>query len=500
MLRSLTATSSANRLETLNGREYIVVPVVALTEGVYQCAQCPTPELYLAEHFAANVQSWNGRPITINHPSKDDMLVPAGTPEFFENSIGFIFNAVLEDSKLKVEAWIDVEKAENFSDESRDILNRLRTAQPVEISTGYFAKVDQEETGEFGGEVFNGIQRNVIPDHLAFLAHGTQGACSWADGCGAPRVNEGDSDVKCNCKDPKLNEAGVCEACTEAIKNTNVFPKILEKIKDWTFKYRGNVDRDNESDNSTRRALEAALNEEFSWAFVVDVFHDKGVFIFENDGFLWSRTFNIADDGGISLGDDLDKVRAVTDFVPVKINQEDERMNKAELITSLIANEAVALGEDERKWLEDQDEAVLAKLVPLEAKKEETSAEKTPEEKAPAEETLNANKGTTEEPEKPQTTEDFIASAPDEMRQVLNSGLKMHREKKAGIIKALTSNTRCDFTEEELEGRDVDELEKLAKIANVGDFTGRGLQVVHNDAADDTPPVAPVAFPLNKEA
>ena len=34
------------------------------------------------------------------------------------------------------------------------------------------------------------MQYGVVPDHLALLPRAV-GVCSWADGCGAPRANEG---------------------------------------------------------------------------------------------------------------------------------------------------------------------------------------------------------------------------------------------------------------------------------------------------------------------
>jgi hypothetical protein len=68
-----------------------------------------------------------------------------------------------------------------------EVVNRLRAGQPVEVSTGYFA--DMEATnGVWNGAAYTGITRNIRPDHLALLPDEV-GACSWVDGCGAPRVN-----------------------------------------------------------------------------------------------------------------------------------------------------------------------------------------------------------------------------------------------------------------------------------------------------------------------
>ena len=66
----------------------------------------------------------------------------------------------------------------------------------IEVSTGYFAdKLD--ESGEFEGEEYDGVQINLRPDHLAILPN-TIGACSVDDGCGFPRTNADSSIVTYN--------------------------------------------------------------------------------------------------------------------------------------------------------------------------------------------------------------------------------------------------------------------------------------------------------------
>jgi hypothetical protein len=65
------------------------------------------------------------------------------------------------------------------------MLELLAAGGPVEVSTAYYRDLDTTTTGTG----FTGAAKNLKPDHLALLPH-SKGACSWQDGCGAPRVNE----------------------------------------------------------------------------------------------------------------------------------------------------------------------------------------------------------------------------------------------------------------------------------------------------------------------
>ncbi len=63
-----TADTSTIRVETMAGKEYTVVPCIALVEGVLQGANSDAPELALASEFGKIIAGWNGRPLVLNHP------------------------------------------------------------------------------------------------------------------------------------------------------------------------------------------------------------------------------------------------------------------------------------------------------------------------------------------------------------------------------------------------------------------------------------------------
>jgi hypothetical protein len=180
----ITHRSSAplSRRETLDGREYLVVPVVALVEGVLNGIYAP------ADEIAQFPDSWNGRPITVNHPMDGELPISANGVRVLERQqIGQLFNARVEGGRLSGEIWIDAQKARRLGGEAAQVLARLEAGEHIEVSTGYFAEIEPT-AGEFGGKPYSGIYRHIRPDHLAVLPN-AEGACNRAMGCGAPRVN-----------------------------------------------------------------------------------------------------------------------------------------------------------------------------------------------------------------------------------------------------------------------------------------------------------------------
>ena len=169
------------RSEVFENRDYLVVPVVMIVEGVLNGAYLP------AEELEKSAPAWNGRPVPVLHPKDADQYVSANSPDVIERCvIGQVFSTHVEDGKLKAELWIDIAKAEALG--FGDYLNCLRSGEVTEVSTGYFADEDTT-SGTFNEKEYSVIHRNLRPDHLALLPNET-GACSVEDGCGAPRVNQ----------------------------------------------------------------------------------------------------------------------------------------------------------------------------------------------------------------------------------------------------------------------------------------------------------------------
>jgi len=171
--------ASASR-RTLEGKEYLVVPMVMIKEGVLNNIYYPKSEI------AKFPQAWNGNPITVRHPIQNGTNVSANLPLTFEEfKIGYIFNTVMEDDKLKAEAWFDIAKA---NVKCPIILKNIHNNNPMDVSTGLFVEEIQEQ-GTFGNKEYSSIAINYRPDHLAILID-EKGACSWEDGAGIPRINK----------------------------------------------------------------------------------------------------------------------------------------------------------------------------------------------------------------------------------------------------------------------------------------------------------------------
>lgn len=173
--------------QTLDGREFLVVPVVAVKSMVLN------GELLLGPQIEKSVPLWNDVPISITHPLKNGEKVSAKRIEYVETRVGRLYNAYYENERLKGEAWIDIEKTKGIGGDAVLTLEALERNEVVELSTAYYSDTS-DETGTFNGVRYNGIQYNLRPDHLALLPRAI-GACSLADGCGAPRVNEGGVDM-----------------------------------------------------------------------------------------------------------------------------------------------------------------------------------------------------------------------------------------------------------------------------------------------------------------
>jgi hypothetical protein len=209
LLNINTQTSGTYRVEKMNGKDHIVVPVVALIEGVIQGVTADNPELALASEFGRFPASWNGRPVTIDHPyvlssggsegdassdsngaatASDVVRVSASSsPEILQDfQVGFVFGTHLKEGtkpKLMMEVWLDPVKMSKHSEASRALLAKIKRGEQVEVSTGLFTGVEPQ-SGEFDGKQYDGIWRGVVPDHLALLPEGLTGACSIEDGCG----------------------------------------------------------------------------------------------------------------------------------------------------------------------------------------------------------------------------------------------------------------------------------------------------------------------------
>ena len=453
------------REETLMDRKHLVVPVVALVEMVLQSSSSDEPELALAEEFGANPLAWNGRPIVVNHPELNGEKVSASLTDVVNTEkIGEIYNTVLDDKKLKLEAWIDLERAESLGGVISETVAKLQSGEEIiEVSTGLFSNVEAKG-GKFNGEDYGGIWRNIVPDHLAILSEAT-GACSINDGCGAPRANAAAASCSCPAQD-------------DSAAAKSLFSKVRDK---WNIFRIAGTGMTNEA---KRNFLATAIREKLgsNWVWLMAVYEDTVVF--ETDYGLFELGYSMADSTVTFSEDEPTPVVAQVDFVPpLTVNEEGNLvMDKDAFIDKLIANDGNEFKEEDKEWLKNLEEGHLKKFAPL----EEPTADPTPD----------ADPG--EEPA-PITLEQYIADAPAEVGLVLSEGIRLQQEKRSTLVAGVIANEKNSFTKEQLEKMDTTTLENLSKLAGVEDYSGRGAPRAQTSNPDAPPPM-PKVFPAPSPA
>jgi hypothetical protein len=103
---------------------------------------------------------------------------------------------------------------------------------------------------------------------------------------------------------------------------------------------------------------------------------------------------------------------------------------------------------------------------------------------------LKEAKPTDNQQQTPKTLEELVALASPELQGALNRAVARDRKLKADLVDQLAANQKA-FAKEELEGKSLEELEKLAALAQTkGDFTLAGGAVNHQVVKEE-PLVAP---------
>lgn len=180
----LCGATGPARYEMLNGRRHLVVPVVALMEGVIHPVNADTPEFVSAEVLRRAAASWVGKPVTLGHPKRNGTQCSAGDAEVRkEAGIGVLMKSECNGKKLFQEAWIDEEKGKQLHP---SLYKDLENGKPVDVSVGAFVVTNAKES-IFNGKSYKYEWLGTSGDHLAFLPGG-RGACSGEMGCGAHRA------------------------------------------------------------------------------------------------------------------------------------------------------------------------------------------------------------------------------------------------------------------------------------------------------------------------
>lgn len=454
MLQHLTfnVKGAKTRYATLEDRQYLVVPMVMLTEGVH--AGSNGPLLYPGQELAKTPVVWNHKPVVVYHPTINGQGVSACDPDIVETrKIGLIMNTKY-DGRLVAEAWLDVEKTKKVDER---ILVNIEKNLMTELSTGLFTD-NEENEGEWQGEKYSAIARNYRPDHLAILPDKV-GACSIADGAGLLR-NE----------DPKTapTKWGMPE---ELFRPYHLAGLRAVGLVDNAMSY-----------SNINGALYRVIREKFGEDVWLEDVYDS-FFIYAKDGTLYRLEY-LKNDKEVEVRGTPEEVVRVTEYrttegafvgnqTPHSTKEEEPAMTKAQLVDALIANKSTHWAEADRATLTGMDEKVLEKMAPVANADDGKEPVKTPVQKAAEEGAAPVNPqqgqpaptGNTAAPAAPLTVDQYIANAPAGLQDVLRTGMLAHNTEKARLVGVITANKANRFTSEQLNEKSIGELQMLAEIA-----------------------------------
>lgn len=472
----IAASTVETREETLDGVDYIVVPVVALVEGVLHAMNSETPEMVYAEEFTKPqvVGGFNGRPLYHGHPIVNGEPVSGNEPKVWEElNIGRVFHTAVKNNKLTMEAWIDKARAAKVAPE---LLERIANGDPIEISVGVFCETDDDETGEYNGRKFAGAWRDIVPDHLALLVEGDTGACSREMGCGVRAAKQG----------------------ATTMKKPNVLTRLLTM-------FRTTQSPDEMSDNDLKRKLYDALRKvradvNYVEAFVPVTSPERVVYScwcpstsmdaemgMGYQYILFERSFTLDANGNVSLGEDETEVEPVLTYEPVvKAAAGPKAATGAPCSchkTTEVTRSAIDMTKEQiAKFLETAtDEQIKALSAVVETPAPAATEEKVETPAAPAATVETPAAVVTEEKTpavaaKAPTFEDLLNAADQPTRDAIEAGRKVGAEKRAASIKVLKDSGRCDLTDAELASMPQAQLDSLVKLAGAPavDFSGQG--------------------------
>ncbi len=438
------------RTEELNGESYTVYPVIMLTVGVHSGSGGPT--LYTEEELQNFSQTWNGVPVTLQHPESNGNPVSANSPEIYESQVlGTVFNVQYSDGKLKAEIWLNNNDLETLDP---DLKGRLLSGEKLEVSTGLYSEEDTT-AGTFNNEEYTSIARNIRPDHLALLP-GEIGACSWEDGCGV-RSNKKGGDMIRRKKTSK-NEKKWDEFFVNSEESFTINELDYTKIVDLLSSKIDSMDVRGEKINYLSRV--------FSDHVIYRIHYRDS----ETPNRMVKRNYRIENDAVVWTSEPINVMEQVTyteihNNIETKTNEKEKGMEKEKVktmreccpdkVNELISNNA-NFTEENRESLLDMTEDGFALTINV-AKDVDSTEENDL--------TENAEKEETQENVEVNTMDDLLANAAPELRESIEYGQKILSEKKAKLIDTIKANKGNSFSDEELSGFKMDFLEKLVKMA-----------------------------------
>ena len=463
------------RLDTMEGKEYLVAPMIMMLEGVHEGSGGAI--LYPSDELSDCPQAWNYKPVVVYHPECNGTSVSACDPIILSNrKVGVVMNAktttVKHDEQditaLKAEAWLDEDRIKAVDER---IATAIETNTMMELSTGLFTKVNNE-AGEWNGKKYVGIAKDYRPDHLALLPD-LKGACSIEDGAGFLR-----NQVTLKATDKVL-----------IINNAMSHGNIRSLINSWLWE-----------------------TKEDTW---VEAVYDD-FFVYEMQNKFYKLDYKLEDNLVVITGIEQEVVR-VTEFrTPtgefVGNERKGSNMDKKKVVESIIASNSNSWTKEDTETLMALNEAALVKMQESETLAATKAVENAVAEAAASiEPEVEVNKtDKTEVPvvnAKPKTMEQHLAEMPKEIADTLRSSMVLQNQMKERLIKKIIDNERNSFTEKQLRAKEIEDLKGIAAIATNDseeevelDYLGQGIgnTVPIGNAAEITPLIMPSVIAATK--
>ena len=395
------------RNDVMEGRDWIVAPMIEITEGVHNGSDGPI--FYSAAELSKGLATWNHRPVVVYHPRGGSASTPT---ELTARKIGVTMSTTFNDAKVKAEAWLDPERIAAVDNRVAEAIAKNET---MELSTGLYMELDRVK-GVWNGESYIGSAKNLSLDHLALLPD-LKGACSIEDGAGFLRLNE-------------MSHGNVRSLLSSALREMNESAWI-EEVYDNFFIF----------EDTGKLYQQSYMENDVGISISADKVEVKRVVEYRK----------VSDDAFVGNENDINLVKG-------------SEMDKTKVVEALIANERTPWKATDKETLLAMDEVALEQLT--NAGKEPEVKEVIKEVPAAV---VNVEKVVTANTEKvvvkELTADEYIANAPAAVREVLNASMAMLKQERAQMIATIKQNDRNAFSDVFLNEMAMEDLAALARLA-----------------------------------
>lgn len=486
-------TGAKKHYAQLEGKQYLVVPTVMLTVGVFSGSEGPL--FYGPDEMGKNPMTWNHKPIVIDHPSLNGEGISACDPGVVENQkVGLLFNTQF-DSRLKTESWLDEAKLKKVAPK---ILERLENNETIEVSTGLFHEPDNKP-GTWDGKEYKAIVRNIQPDHLAILPDQV-GACSVADGAGLLRNSTGEisyDNIREQLTSILRPKKGDCDSPSYYVYVGDVYPKYaVYEVNGHYYKI----------DYKVKEGKVSISGEPEEVRRVTSYVAASGEFLKKENSHLQAEnpTDNITTNGNtiptnlqesvmsaVQTGTGTQAGQILKDAATQQTSPRDPTIAK------LIAGGGWK--EDDRTFLAQLPDDSFTRVAsaslgtgnPNPGIPNNSPAPTPAAVLAPSMNSAQMIQNST--PPAPLTVDQYIASLPPQVQELVRNGLAAGEAEKANLIRVIVSNKANRFDTNWLKEQRVEMLRGMASLAaaaqqNVMNYSGQGEvpMFIDNAAPDHT--------------